>query len=151
MADNKNIKKLISSPLVQTFLIYISGFWIVLEMTEYFITNYNLSDRFRDILLIIMIIGLPVAIFFTWYLSREKEKSEEKDNRLYKQMLKRPWFSIPGAIVIILVLFSAVRNIYQSDSRVSKFNDSMYPNISTSLNQANEVSLAVLPFTNFHR
>ena len=37
MPQQKNIKNLISNPLVQTFLIYVSGGWIVLEMTDYFI------------------------------------------------------------------------------------------------------------------
>ncbi|MEN8226598.1 MAG: hypothetical protein ABFS38_00480 [Bacteroidota bacterium] len=149
MADNKNIKRLISSPLVQTFLIYISGSWIVLEMTDYFINHYDLTDRFRDILLIIMIIGLPVALFLTWYLSREKEEVEEKDNRLFKVMLKRPWFSIPGALVVILLLFSAVRYIYQHNSSDAG-NGNVYSNITDIMNRAGaEISLAVLPFTNF--
>ena len=74
MADKKNFSSFISNPLVQTFLVYISAAWIVLEMTEYFINNYSLTERFRDILLIIMIIGLPIAIFLTWYISRDREK-----------------------------------------------------------------------------
>jgi len=150
MAENKNIKRIISSPLVQTFLIYVSGSWIVLEMTDYFISHYDLTDRFRDILLIIMIIGLPVALFLTWYLSSNKDEVEEKDKKLLKVMLKRPWFSIPGAIVVVLLLFSAVRYIYQSDTRIPNNRDAIYPNIATAIKKANtEISLAVLPFTNF--
>jgi len=77
MAQQKKIKGLISNPLVQTLLIYVSGGWIVLEMTEYFINNYNLSETFRDILLIILLAGLPVALFVSWYLSRDKSEEEE--------------------------------------------------------------------------
>jgi len=149
MADKTNITRFISNPLVQTFLIYVSGSWIVLEMTDYFINHYDLTDRFRDILLIIMIIGLPVALFLTWYLSREKEEAEEKDKRLFKVMLKRPWFSIPGALVVILLLFSAVRYIYQHNTSDAG-NGNIYSNISDIMDKEGaEISLAVLPFTNF--
>ena len=147
MTDKKNINRIISNPLVQTFLVYISGGWIVLEMTEYFINNYGLTERFRDILLIIMIIGLPVALFLTWYFSREKENQEEKDNRLSKILLKRPWFSIPAIIVLVLVLFTAVRYVYQNNDRVSS-RISSYPNIKDALDRV-EVSLAVLPLQIF--
>jgi divalent metal cation (Fe/Co/Zn/Cd) transporter len=79
MTKQKNIKSLISNPLVQTFLIYVSGGWIILEMTDYFINNYGLSETFRDILLIILLAGLPLALFLSWYLSREKEEAKEKN------------------------------------------------------------------------
>jgi len=148
MADKKNINRIISNPLVQTGLVYISAAWIVLEITEYFINNYNLTDRFRNILLIIMIIGLPVAIFLTWYLSREKEKKEEKEKRLIRILLKRPWFSIPGILVILLLMFSAIRFVYNYDTSAPGRQDSEYSNINRLLHDASaEVSLAVLPFS----
>ena len=84
MPDNRNIKKLISSPVVHTLLIYISGGWIVLEMADYFISHYDLTERFRDILLIIMIIGLPIALVLTWVFTREKEEKEEKGMGIFK-------------------------------------------------------------------
>ena len=147
MADIKNFNKIISNPLVQTFLVYVSGSWIVLEMTDYFINNYGLTERFRDILLIIMLIGLPVALFLTWYFSREKEAVEEKDHRVIKVLLKRPWFSIPAILVIALLLFTAVRYLYLNNDR-SLDGIPNYPNISDAF-VGTEVSLAVLPFTSF--
>jgi TolB-like protein/Flp pilus assembly protein TadD len=143
MADNKNIKKLISSPVVHTLLIYISGGWIVLEMADYFISHYDLTERFRDILLIIMIIGLPLALVLTWVFTREQDEKEEKGVGLFKIMLKRPWFSIPGLIVIALLIFSAVRYVYRHSSGEATFS-----NIAAAMQQP-EVSLAVLPFTSF--
>jgi len=143
MPENKNIKKIISSPVIQAFLIYLSSGWIILEMTDYFISNYDLTARFRDILLIIMIIGLPITLFITWILSREKPKEEEKGVRGFKFLLKRPWFSIPGVIVIGMLIFSAVRYVYQHNTE-----DAPFPNIAAAMQQP-EVSLAVLPFTSF--
>jgi TolB-like protein/Flp pilus assembly protein TadD len=141
-----NIKKIISSPVVQAFLIYISGGWIVLEMTDYFISNYDLTERFRDILLILMIIGLPITLFLTWIFTREKTKEDEKGVGIFKVMLKRPWFSIPGVVVLSLLIFSAVRYVYRYSTEVA--DSSLYQNISDAMAEA-EVSLAVLPFTSF--
>ena len=143
MSENKNIKKIISSPVIQAFLIYLSSGWLILEMTDYFISNYDLTARFRDILLIIMIIGLPIALFLTWIFSRDKQKEEEKGAGGFKILMKRPWFSIPGVVVISLLIFSAVRYIYQHNTE-----DAAFPNISAAMHQP-EVSLAVLPFTSF--
>ncbi|MCK4879384.1 MAG: tetratricopeptide repeat protein [Bacteroidales bacterium] len=143
MSENKNIKKIISSPVIQAFLIYLSSGWIILEMTDYLISNYDLTARFRDILLIIMIIGLPITLFLTWIFSREKSKEEEKGVRGFKILLKRPWFSIPGVVVIGLLIFSAVRYVYQHNTE-----DAAFQNIAAAM-QLPEVSLAVLPFTSF--
>ncbi len=146
MAQQKGIKSLISNPLVQTFLIYVSGGWIVLEMTDYFIGNYGLNETFRDVLLIILLAGLPVALFLSWYFSREKEEAKEKELEaitdknapgLFKEMLKRPWFSLPGTVLFILIVVSLIRLVYRHSAGL------------TSYANMEEVSLAVLPFTNF--
>jgi len=78
MAQKNIIKRVISSPLVQTFLIYVSGGWIALEITDYIINNYGLIERVRDVLSIILLVGLPIAIFLAWYLNREKVEIEEE-------------------------------------------------------------------------
>ena len=77
MAQKNIIKRIISNPLVQTILIYVSGGWIALEMTDYFINKYGLNDRISDVLSIILLIGLPIALFLSWYLSRENTEGEE--------------------------------------------------------------------------
>ncbi len=143
MSENKNIKKIISLPVIQALLIYLSSGWLILEMTDYFINHYDLTARFRDIMLIIMIIGLPVALFLTWIFSRDKPKEEEKGVGVFKILLKRLWFSIPAVVVIGLLIFSAVRYVYQHNTE-----DEAFPNISAAM-QLPEVSLAVLPFTSF--
>jgi formylglycine-generating enzyme required for sulfatase activity len=121
MAKQNFIKRIISSPLVQTFLIYLSGGWIALEMSDYFIRKYDLNEKISDFLSIILLIGLPIAIFLAWYLSREKiEKkkvvpdtaSDKKPPGLFRYMKKRPWFSIPVLVVIVLLMLTGVRYIH---------------------------------------
>ncbi len=147
MAQQKKIKGFISNPLVQTFLIYVSGGWIVLEMTDYFINNYSLDETFRDVLLIIMLACLPVSLFLSWYLSRDKLEEDDdieavpdkKAPGLFKVMLRRPWFSIPGTVMFILIVLSLIRLVYRHSS-----------GITGRLDQAQaEISLAVLPFSNY--
>ena len=122
MAQKNIIKRIISSPLVQTFLIYVSGGWIALEMTDYISNRYGLNDKINDVLPIILLIGLPVAIIIAWYLSREKEEVKEKavesvsDKRssgIQKTIRKKSWFYIPGTVVLILLLISGIRYIHK--------------------------------------
>ena len=89
MAQKNIIKKVISSPLVQTFLIYVSGGWIALEITDYIINNYGLIERVRDVLSIILLVGLPIAIFLAWYLSRERRLRVKKKWSKYPQIRNR--------------------------------------------------------------
>ena len=148
MAQQKNINSFISNPLVQTFLIYVSGGWIILEMTDYFINNYGLIETFRDVLLIILLAGLPMALFLSWYFSREKGEAKEKEIEavtgkkapgLFKVILRRPWFSVPGTVLFILIVVSLIRLVYRHSA-----------DITGSLNLSHaESSLAVLPFTNY--
>ena len=121
MAKKNIIRRIISSPLVQTFLIYLSGGWIALEMTDYFIDKYELNERISEVLSIILLIGLPVAIFLAWYLSREKQEREEKvpdsvvDKKtqgLFSFMRKKPRFSISVAVVFILLILTGIRFIH---------------------------------------
>ena len=64
MAQKNLIKRIISSPILQAILIYVSGAWIALEITDYIITNYGLNDKVRDVsnqsipLLLVCTVGL---------------------------------------------------------------------------------------------
>jgi len=75
MNSNTFIEKIIRNPIIQTLLVYISGGWIILEIAEYFIVNFGLAEIVRNILLILLLIGLPVAIFFAWSLYKKKHET----------------------------------------------------------------------------
>jgi len=128
MAKKDIIKRAVSSPLVQAFLIYISGGWIALEITDYIITNYSLNERARDVLSIILLIGLPIVIFLAWYLSRERKAGEEavKKDKDVKSLdsaenqiqtraysIKRSRILISGTLIILaltITLFFRLRH-----------------------------------------
>ena len=123
MAEKNFIKKIISSQLIQTFLIYVSGGWIALEMTDYFINKYGLNERFSDILSIILLIGLPVVIFLAWYMGKEKEEDEkalkeEPDQRSpgnqngkirrFLYSARKTQILIPGILILMAIAITVV-------------------------------------------
>lgn len=112
---------MISNQQVQAFLIYISGGWIVLEITDYIISNYGLTSRARDVLSIILLAGLPVVVFLSWYLGKEKEDPkkgkdeharEGKKPGIINRIWKRRWFFLPGLLVMLLLLLTAIRTLH---------------------------------------
>lgn len=123
MTQKNIIKGVISNPLVQTFLIYVSGGWIALEMTDYFINKYGLNDKISDVLSIILLIGLPIALFLSWYLSIDKTEGTEtsqldhiqesstikKDQRtrvLYRN--RRPQIIVSGFLILFAIAITLV-------------------------------------------
>jgi len=136
MTQKNIIKRIISSPLVQTFLIYVSGGWIALEMTDYLINKYSLNEKISDILPIILLIGLPVAILLAWYLSREKEEGiangqenlpeeslsmPEVNSRIILSSLRSPKILFPGILIIIAIVITIIfRMRHQSNIRWAK-------------------------------
>jgi cephalosporin-C deacetylase-like acetyl esterase len=127
MARKSLFKRITSNPLVQTFLVYVSGGWIVLEMTDYIVGKYGLSETISNVLPIILLAGLPVALILTWYINREKveddhqdvhTKAETKAQGTLKAFTRKLWFSIPISILVVLLVITGIRYIYkQSKTR----------------------------------
>jgi dienelactone hydrolase len=122
MSEKNIIRRIIASPTVQTFLIYLSGGWIALEMTDYFISKYELNERISEVLSIILLIGMPVVLFLAWYLSREKEEriTKSPDSDIHKKpqgvisyLNRKLWFTIPVTIVLLLLILTGVRLIHK--------------------------------------
>jgi dienelactone hydrolase len=109
MAKQNLIKRIISSPLVKTFVIYLSGGWIALEMTDYFIRKYDLNEKISDVLSIILLIGLPVAILLAWHLSRKQDDTEESSSTKESKKsrisisLKSRNILFPATLIIIAI------------------------------------------------
>jgi len=122
MKQKTLIEKLISNPVVQTLVIYISGSWIILEMTDYFIDHYDLVERARDILLIVLLCGLPIAVTIAWNINRKRSAAEKisADQQAVvgdstagkrRKFVGKPWFTIPAIVLVLLVGFAVIRSI----------------------------------------
>ena len=143
MAQKSFIKRIISSPLVQTFVIYVSGGWIALEMTDYIINKYGLDERISDVLPIIILIGLPVAIFLAWYLSRDTEEGiitdqdvlseeslsipEDKTPRVLLS-LRSPQIIFSGILIIIAIVITVFFRL-RHQSKITWAKEEILPKI----------------------
>ena len=70
MKSKSLIRRLLSNPIIQALVIYVSGAWVVIELVEYFIEHFNVNEQVRIIILVVLLCGLPIALFLAWYLSR---------------------------------------------------------------------------------
>lgn len=96
-------KRILSNPILQTFVIFISSGWIVLEITEYLIENFGLNESARKVLLIILVCILPVALTFAWISNRKRSEREGES-----QANSRPWKKRRILVPASLLLLAAV-------------------------------------------
>jgi hypothetical protein len=111
MKLNSVIRRIISNPVIQTLAVYVSGSWVLIELIEYLIAHFNLSEKFRLVFLIILLCGLPIALIIARFTGREKElqeviikntgdkqakNAEVKRARKFRSYLKTPGFILPG-------------------------------------------------------
>jgi dienelactone hydrolase len=151
MAQKNIIKRIIVNPLVQTFLIYMSGGWMVLELTDYIINKYSLNEKISDVLPIILLIGLPVAIVLAWYISREKESitaSPDDESGISKitdgtksasrfaRLLRRPEIMAPVTVLMLLLIVVGIR-YFNRQAKIRWANEQAMPEIEQLINELN--------------
>lgn len=150
MKSNTLIERIIYNPIVQTFVIHISGGWIILQITEYFIENYGLNEKARNIVLIVLIAFLPVAILFAWYLNRKKQQIDAAARGPAKKIKKKPGkrsqsllytYTKPQILVpLILILLAIGISIFfqrRHQSRVLWAKGTAIPEISRHIEERN--------------
>ncbi|MCK4992636.1 MAG: SUMF1/EgtB/PvdO family nonheme iron enzyme [Bacteroidales bacterium] len=107
MRSKTFIERIIHNPIIQTLVIFISGGWIILEITEYFIENFGLNENARNILLITLLSILPIALFLAWYLTKKEKgalsSGSERKERRRSSSLKRQKVLLPGTLIIIAI------------------------------------------------
>jgi dienelactone hydrolase len=137
MADTPNkLKTFIQNPILQTFVIFISSSWIVLEITEYLIENFGLHENARRILLIILLALLPVAVFLAWFLTRNTGgRSRERPKPAL--LFKRRKILIP-AILIVTAAGISLGLRYHHQSRLENALHVTLPDIREDMKQVNE-------------
>ncbi len=151
MKSKTLIQKIISNPLIQTFVIYVSGAWVMIELVEYFIEHFSLNERVRIIILIILLCGLPIALFLAWYISREKEtagtlpdvklgKSDvpasRKPSGTFARLLRRPRLLVPGFVIILLLIVAGIRHLNRQ-AKIRWANEQAIPEIEQFINELN--------------
>lgn len=148
------IERVISNPIIQTIVIYVGGAWVMIELVEYFIEHFSLNERIRIIILIVLLCGLPIALFIAWLVSRDKEtagtmpdekagmiKTSEDKKSLGKliRILRNPVYAIPGTVVILLLIVTGIR-YFNRQAKIRWANEQALPEIEQLFNEINFVA-----------
>jgi tetratricopeptide (TPR) repeat protein len=51
----------------RTAVLYIGGAWIVAQVGDFAIQNYDVQRKYLDVVLYVLTVGLPAALIFSWY------------------------------------------------------------------------------------
>jgi formylglycine-generating enzyme required for sulfatase activity/cephalosporin-C deacetylase-like acetyl esterase len=105
-------------------VIYVSGAWVIIELVEYLIEHFSVNEQARVITLIILLCGMPIAIFLAWHINREKETDQalpdgksgsvkiprkKKPTGRFARMLRRPEIMAPGTVLMLLLIVAGIR------------------------------------------
>ncbi|RLD53842.1 MAG: hypothetical protein DRI97_12665, partial [Bacteroidetes bacterium] len=128
------IKQILNNPILQTLVIFVSGGWIVLEITDYLIENFGLNEHARKILLIVLLALLPVALFLAWYVSRQTGTREIRKSTF---SFKRRRIVIPAVLIVTAAVISLGLR-YQHQSRMEQALRVTLPSIKENMKQITE-------------
>jgi len=143
MKSKSLLRRIISNPLIQALVIYVSGAWVIIELIEYFIEHFNVNEKVRIILLIILLCGLPIALFIAWYVSREKETDraatddkpgmfslteENKPSGRIASLFRKPMIILPSTVIILLLIVAGIR-YFNRQAKISWANEKALPEI----------------------
>jgi len=154
MKSKTLIHKIISNPVIQTIVIYVSGAWVMIELVEYLIEHFSVNEQVRNIILIILLCGLPITMFLAWYISRDKETASvppdgktgvskipesKKPSGKYARLLKRPRLIVPGLVLILLLIVAGIR-YFNWQAKIRWANKQAMPEIEQLFNEMNHVA-----------
>jgi len=74
------IRALHSRKMFQVGILYLGGAWALLEATNFFVQNYELSQKLVNVVILLLVLGLPAVLVIAWYHGehgrQEVERSE---------------------------------------------------------------------------
>jgi dienelactone hydrolase len=154
MKSKTLIQKIISNPVIQTIVIYVSGAWVMIELLEYFIEHFSLNEGVRIVILIVLLCGLTIALFLAWYISRDKETASalpdietgrskipesKKPFGKFARLLRRPGIFVPGLVLILLLIVAGIR-YFNRQAKIRWANEQAMPEIEQLFNEMNHVA-----------
>jgi hypothetical protein len=146
MESKSLIRKIISNPIIQTLAVYVSGSWVLIEITQFIVNRFELNETFINIFLVVLLCGLPVAPVIAWLASREKEPGEgrvpgtrAKAPAKSTALLRKPVYTIPGVIILLLLIVAGIR-YFNHRSKVRWANEEAMPGIEQHCNEGNYIA-----------
>jgi len=118
----------------RTAVLYIGGAWIVAQVGDFAIQNYDAQRKYLDVVLYVLTVGLPAALILAWY---HGSKGAQKVTRIEAIMLGV--LAVAGIVGSVLLLGRATEAREQERSAV------LLPAATTDLGAG---SVAILPLAN---
>jgi TolB-like protein len=129
--------------VVRVAIAYAIVSWLILQLTDVLVPLLTLPEWIGRFIFLILLVGLPLALFFTWAFELtpegiKREKDVDRSQSLTAQTGRKLDFLIIG-VLVIAVAFLLLDKFSLSDS-VPEIGD---------LTSPDRQSIAVLPFENF--
>jgi TolB-like protein/Tfp pilus assembly protein PilF len=120
------------SNILRTLLVYLGGAWVFIEAINFLIDKYSWNTTIVDVLILLVIFGLPAVLINTWFQQKFTRKA------LILQILN-------GLVALTIITFTLVNpdQLNPTQLRLLKFKDNQ-KKLATSIE-----SLVILPFDNF--
>ena len=118
--------------LIRTLIVYLGGAWVFIEAINFLIDKYGWNTTILDILILLVIFGLPAILIYTWF--------QQKFTR--KAIILQ---AINGVVAIAVIVFtlSSPGSLNPTQLRLLKFKDNQ-KQLAESIQ-----SILVLPFDNY--
>lgn len=72
------VKALHRRKMFQAGILYLGGAWALLEATNFFVQNYELSQKLVNVVILLLVLGLPAVLVITWYHGEEGRQEVER-------------------------------------------------------------------------
>ena len=118
--------------IAKTLIVYLGSAWVFIEAINFLIDKYDWSTTILDILILLVIFGLPAVLIYTWF--------QQKFTR--KAIILQALNGIIAIAVIVFTLTSPGR-LNPTQLRLLKFKDQQ-KQLAESIQ-----SLVILPFDNY--
>ncbi len=108
--------------------IYIVSSWLILQVLAVIVQPLNLPDKSVTYLILILLIGLPIYIYYIWkyrLLKLEKEMTDDPTTPYNKSSFQKKYFSAL-AIISTMSIFSIgliINNNFNNNFKLKKFNN----------------------------
>ena len=131
--------------VVRVAFAYVVVSWLILQLTDVLIPLFTLPEWVGRLVFLLLLIGLPLALFFAWAFELtpegvKKEKDVDRSQSITHSTGRKLDFSIIAVLVIALAFF-AVDKFVLEDGPATKTAAEV---TTTAIQQ----SIAVLPFVN---
>ncbi len=138
--------------VVRVAIAYAIASWLILQLTDVLIPLLGLPEWVGKLVLLMLVVGLPLALFFAWAYELtpeglKKEKDVDRSHSITQITGRRLDFVIIAVLVLALGYFSYDKFVLSSPDDEAAATATNQP-ADTAGSERPELSIAVLPFVN---